>query len=138
MNEFSAKQIQAIGLLAHGVSCRDVAKELSVAPQTISEWKKSPSFVARVNDLKMEALETARIALQQSSNIAVRTLIEIAEKSDNDETRRKAAMDILRMNGFEAGMHESFAWGVGSRTEERMKHEMDGTIDLHDMLKMNF
>jgi hypothetical protein len=134
MNKFSAKQCKAINLLAKGNTGRDVAKELSVTPQTVCEWKKKPDFVAQVNKLKMEGLETARTALQHSSNVAVEALIEIAKESNSDETRRKAALDILRLNGFEAGLHESFAWGIGPKTAKEVEHKMKGTLDLYRML----
>ena len=135
MKDLSAKQLRAITLIAEGKTGKEVAVEVSVAPQTVSEWRKSPLFVAELNNFRMELLETARSALQHAPNLAVATLVELAESSDNPETRRKAALDILRMSGFEPGHYEAYAWGIGQRTVEAAEHELKGTLSLYKMTK---
>ncbi len=135
MNNLSVKQLKAIPLLAQGQTGKQVSKEISVAPQTICEWKKLPEFIAQVNEFTMETLEKARAGLQCSTVTAVAVLSDLAENSKSDETRRKAALDILRMTGFDAGLHESFGWGVGSRTSEGVRSELNGTSELQKLIK---
>jgi hypothetical protein len=48
-------------------------------------------YGGELNNYRMELLETARSALQHALNLAVAALVELAESSDNPETRRKAA-----------------------------------------------
>ena len=91
--------------------------------------------MATLNQLKMEALEEAKCQLNQSPNKAVQTLIDLMENSSSEETRRKAALDILRLTGFEPGKYDSYAWGIGPTDVEAMTHKINGTINLSDMLK---
>jgi signal transduction histidine kinase len=135
MKDLSAKQLQAIPLMAQGKTGKEVAAEVSVTPQTLCEWKKSALFMAELNNFRMEALETARSALQHAPNLAVAALVELAESSDNPETRRKAALDILRLTGFEPGHYEAYAWGIGQRTVEAAEHEINGTLNLYKLTK---
>jgi transposase len=137
MNKLTSKQLKALPLMVQGMSGKDVAKEVSVAPQTVSEWKKSPEFMATLNSLRMEALESAACLLQQSPSKAVQALINLMENSENEETKRKAALDVLRLAGFEPGKHESYAWGVGPTNVEAMTHEINGTVDLSNILKFS-
>ena len=119
------KHIKAITLLASWETCQKVANEVSVSPQTISEWKKQPEFTAELNKMQMESLRSARIKIQQSSVKAVDSLTEIAQASSNDETRRKAALDILRLAGYEPGSQETYAWGIGPRTEADVQEKWE-------------
>lgn len=135
MNKLTSKQLKALPLMAQGMSGKDVAKEVSVTPQTVSEWKNSPAFMATLNILRTEILESARSQLQQSPNKAIQTLIDLMDNSENEETRRKAALDILRLNGFEPGKHECYAWGIGPTDVESMTHKINGTMDIENMLK---
>lgn len=48
-----------------------------------------------------------------------RALVEVIT-TGNPETRRKAALDILRMCGLEPGKHEAFAWGIGPTFPEKV------------------
>lgn len=121
--------------MAQGLLGVEVAKEISVTPQTVSGWKKDPVFMSTLNQHKMELLENARCQLQQSPSKAVQTLIDLMENSESEETRRKAALDILRLTGFEPGKHECYAWGVGPTDVDAMTHKIEGTMDIHSMLK---
>ena len=135
MNNLTSKQIKALPLMVQGIPGKDVATEVNVTPQTVSEWKRCPEFMATLNSLRMEFLENARFQLQQSPSKAVQTLIDLMDNSENEETRRKAALDILRLSGFEPGKHECYAWGIGSTNAESMAHELNGTMDISSMLK---
>jgi len=137
MNDLTAKQCKAVILLAQGHTGREVSKALSVTPQTLCGWKKIPLFVASINNMKMEVLESTRAMLQNTSNVAVSTLTDIVKNSENDETRRKAALDILRLTGFEPGQHETFAWGIGPRSKKGVEDEANSALSLHKLLQMD-
>ena len=92
--------------------------------------------MASFNEFRYQMLESARSQLQFAPSKAVETLFDLMENSLSDETRRKAAMDVLRMAGFEAGRHEPYGWGIGSTSEEYLRHEMDGTLSIHNMLSI--
>ncbi len=137
MKKLNGKQEQAIILLAQGNLSKEVAKEVDVAPQTISEWKKIPEFMAELNDFRYQMLESSRSQLQYITSKAVDTLVDLMDNASSDEVRRKSALDILRMAGFEAGRHECYGWGIGQRDVEKITHEMNGTLDLHTMLSLS-
>lgn len=128
--KLSDKQIQAIPMLASGKRCRAVADELSVSPQTISEWKRQPAFVAEINKLRKESLEAASALIQSSAAKAVETLLELAKEAPNPETRRKAALDLLRLSGYEPGSQETYGWGLGPETEEGVQERWNRDMTL--------
>ncbi len=84
---------------------------------------KLPAFVATINRLKFAGLEATRSKLQSAAETAADTLIAILSDDKNPEIRRKAALDILRMCGLEPGKHESYGWGIGPRTPEKVAEE---------------
>ena len=118
--ELSAKQIKGIVLLVTGMRSKDVATELGLSPQTISEWKSNPYFEAELNKLKLEGLHTARDMIRASANPAIESLVEIAKHAENEETRRKACIDILTLTGFTDPRSGQFGWGVGKTSPEEI------------------
>jgi hypothetical protein len=135
MNNLTPKQQKSITLLAQGMLGKEVAKEVSVTPQTLSGWKNNPEYLAALNNYRFELLEGARTQLQFAPSKAASVLIDLMEYSDSDETRRKAALDILRLTGFEPGHHETYGWGIGYRDAEQVEHDLNGTIGLFNLLK---
>lgn len=125
-------QLKAASMLAEGETCSSVAKKLSVTPQTISTWKKDALFEATTNSIAMEGLKAARIKLHHSVESAIEALTELTRETENPETRRKAAVDVLRLTGFEPGDSSSFSWGIGGTTEEQV--EKDRKIAENPML----
>lgn len=115
-SKLNPNQMQAAKLLSQGLKSCEVATEVSVTPQTISEWKKKPEFEAMINWLTMESLESARSKLQHATTDAVDALLELSNANDAPETRRKAALDILRLTGHEPDKLTTFAWGIGKTT----------------------
>jgi hypothetical protein len=134
MKKLELKHVKAINLLTLGWSGRDIADELKITVQTLIDWKKDPLFMSNVNRLKMEVLENARTDLQNLSQTAVETLEYLMENGKNEETRRKASIDVLRLVGFEPNQNETFAWGIGSTTYTEMKQDLDGTTRLRELL----
>ena len=121
--KLSDKQIQAIPMLASGKKGYEVASELSITPQTISEWKRQPEFVAEHNKLRKEVLDAASAKIQFLVTEAIDVLSEIAKEAPNPETRRKAALDILRLGGYEPGLQQTHGWGLGPQTAERVEEQ---------------
>jgi hypothetical protein len=121
--KLSPKQVQAIVLLAAGTTSRAAAEELSISPQTISEWKRNPAFIAQLNDLQVSAIDAARTKIQQAASDAVDALRELVGDGENPEIRRKAANDILRLAGFEPSSRELYRFGVGPTTVPEVEKE---------------
>ena len=130
----SIKQIKAISLLASGKLCRTVADELSVSPQTISEWKRQPVFVAEINKLRLEALEATSRKIQHSVTDAFNVLITVAQEAPNPETRRKAALDILRLGGYEPGSQQTYGWGLGPQTADGVEERWEKDEEYRQLL----
>ena len=130
----SIKQIKAISLLASGNLCRTVADELSVSPQTISEWKRQPVFVAEINKLRLEALEATSRKIQHSVTDAFNVLITVAQEAPNPETRRKAALDILRLGGYEPGSQQTYGWGLGPQTADGVEERWEKDEEYRQLL----
>lgn len=117
-------------MFVEGKTGKQIAESLSVSPQIVSCWKQSPKFVSKLNNLKMEVLETARINLQQASGLAVTILIEIAKNTKSESLKRKTALDILRLTGFEPGKQDTYGWGVGARTVDHANIQLDRLDEL--------
>lgn len=119
----SSRQVKAIAVLTQGGSGREAAEACKVTPQTLSEWRQNPEFKSRLDTVKMEVLESARDNLQSAAQTAVQALVDLAKNSTHQETRRKAALNILEMTGFTRETIEMFAWGVDSVVIEEAEHE---------------
>lgn len=116
MIKLTPKQVQAANLLAIGRKAKDVAAEIDVTPQTISAWKRDAGFTVYQNRLKMELAEAARDSLRASAKEATDSLVDLLRNSDNDEVRRKTAINILEMVGLYGNYEEcytKFGWGIG-------------------------
>ena len=98
--ELKAIQIEACKLLAAGVSITETAEQIGSVRQTVHRWQKDANFIAYLNSLKSENLESARTMIQSVSSTAVNTLLDIMAKSKNDNARIAAAKEILAMAGF--------------------------------------
>lgn len=102
-------------LLVSGMTGKDVASAINCTPETVSHWKKETEFKALLNSLRIELLEQGRERLRGSIANAMDTLRDIMANSENQEARRKAAMDILRMCGFDGDLQDAMArytWGL--------------------------
>lgn len=125
-----AKQNLAVALLASGKKGCEVASELKVTPQTISEWKRQPEFVAELNKLQMEGIRAARTKIQQSATEAVDALLEIAKEAPNPDTRRRAAVDLLRLGGFEPASLQAYGIGIGPETADAVQAKQERDLAL--------
>jgi transposase-like protein len=105
MIQLTAKKIQAAQLLASGRKCQDVAAEVDVTPQTISQWKREAGFTVYINRFKLESAETALDSFRSLAKDAADELGHLLKNSKSDETRRKVAISILEMIGLYGTFH---------------------------------
>jgi hypothetical protein len=94
------KQRKAAVLLVSGKTGRDVAKEVNCSPETICHWRHDAVFEALCNHLRLDALQAGREALRSAVSGAARVLIDLMGNAQNEEVRRKAALDVLSLVGM--------------------------------------
>jgi tryptophan synthase alpha subunit len=120
--ELKPIQMRAARLLASGTTVSQTAEIIGTVRQTVHAWKKyDDGFIAYLNILKNEQLESTRTQIQAASNIAVNTLVDVMQKSKNDNAKIAAAKEILSMSGFTKESMQMFAWGVGGETVEKVR-----------------
>lgn len=119
------KQIQAASLLAQGWLCKDVAEELEITPQTISEWRRSATFEAHLNELKMESLKSGITHLQSLVVTAAETIGELMKSGETDSIRLKAAETVLAHTGISDPSTGLFGWHIGKTTAEEVKNDQE-------------
>ena len=93
--ELSIRQLKAISLIASGMSSKDTADVIGITPQTLSTWRAIPEFEVALNGLKTEMLNAVHDKLRCASTIAIDSLTDLSKNAKSEETRRKAALDIL-------------------------------------------
>ena len=101
----------------YGELCTQVR---SIPIRPLTEIMK-PRSLTEFNKLRQEALEAATRKIQSIASVAVDVLLEIASDSPNPGVRRKAALDLLRLSGFEPGSQETYGWGLGPVIEDAVK-----------------
>jgi len=121
LNTITPKQLKAISLLASGLTCADVSKKIHVTPQTISVWNKSPAFVAQVNKLKQEMLDSTRSRLIKLGSLAIEELEKLLKECPSYETKRRAINDIFQLIGLSDPSSGLYGWGIGPTTAESVE-----------------
>lgn len=97
--QLSVKQEQAIELLVEGKTVTEVAEEVGVTRQTVSEWKNhDPVFVAEFNRRRSEMWEGGRERLRSLLDRAVEVLEKDLDGPD-PKLRQIAAVHILKAVG---------------------------------------
>lgn len=87
------KMLKAVNLMIEtNLSQRDIAKELDVAEETVSRWKKREDF-------KEKLREEQNNFLSELTRPAMRTMLELLD-SPSDYVRCQAAQDILDRTGY--------------------------------------
>jgi transposase len=81
--------------VAAGQSVRAAARSLGVKESTACNWSGSVEFKARVEKIRSETVSQARSALSHGAVEAVETLVELLGATHDDDTRQKAAKEIL-------------------------------------------
>ena len=95
----SATQIQAAGLFAAGQTGRAVADACGVRPETLSVWRRSPRFLAAIEDAARARLGAARSDLDALLPDAVAVLQLSLAPQQPLEVRLKTALAVLRAAG---------------------------------------
>jgi hypothetical protein len=118
MKELNAKQLQAAVLLSGGTTITLAAEQVGITRVTLHEWlKNDDNFIAHLNGLKHDLMDSARAGLQASVALAVETINSIMISSDNDLVRLSAFKEILNRTGI------NNALTIGSDNPERLKKE---------------
>jgi hypothetical protein len=79
--------------------------------------KNDDVFIAQLNSLKHDLMDSARAGLQASVGLAIETINSIMISSDNDLVRLSACKEILNRTGI------NNALTIGSDNPERLKKE---------------
>lgn len=108
--------------LARGETITSAAELASVTRVTVHAWLRDDSvFLAYLNKLKEETLESARTQLQSASTIAVETLVDVMKKSTNDIAKINAAKEVLSMTGFTKDAGSQYGLGIGGTTQQEVE-----------------
>ena len=87
------KQKKCLEMLIKGdMKQSEIARQLKITPQTISNWKKDEEFA---DELK----KGLKLSIQSLAPKAIKTMGDLLE-SDSDNVRYSAAKDILDRTGF--------------------------------------
>lgn len=91
----SAKQVKCLNLLLLGEMTQvEIAKELQVSENTISNWKKNEEFATEFDRMMRQSINA-------TCSRALRTMIGLLN-SDSDSVRFQASKDLLDRAGYKA------------------------------------
>ena len=125
MKDLNAKQLQAAVLLSGGTTITLAAEQAGVTRVTLHQWlKNDDEFIAYLNSLKRDLVDSARAGLQASVALAIETINTIMTDSDNDVVRLNAAKEVLNRAGI------NHAHTIGSDDAERLRKERLLKIDF--------
>jgi hypothetical protein len=125
MKELNAKQLQTAVLLSGGTTITLAAEQAGVTRVTLHQWlKNDDEFIAYLNSLKRDLVDSARAGLQASVALAIETINTIMTDSDNDVVRLNAAKEVLNRAGI------NHAHTIGSDDAERLRKERLLKIDF--------
>ena len=96
-NELSITQQQAIHLLLTGLNDKEVADELDIARQTVTNWRNHNStFMARLNTERKQAWQANQERLRWLMDRAIGVLSDSLD-SENERLRQSTAVQILKI-----------------------------------------
>ena len=126
MKDLNAKQLQTAVLLSGGTTITLAAEQAGVTRVTLHQWlKNDDEFIAYLNSLKRDLVDSARAGLQASVALAIETINTIMTDSDNDVVRLNAAKEVLNRAGI------NHAHTIGSDDAERLRKERLLKIDFY-------
>ena len=118
MTELSAKQLQAAILLVGGATVTATAAETGLTRVTLHHYLKNDDlFIAHLNGLKQDLIDSGRAGLQASVALAIETINSLMTGSDNDIVRLNAAKEVLNR----AGINNALV--IGSDDADLLKRE---------------
>lgn len=89
-NILRPRQIKALSLILEGMPLHEVAQQVGVSRQTVSEWKNHhPAFKAKLECLRMEADEELHFVLPMNEGFMISQLRKVAQEAP-PEIRLKA------------------------------------------------
>ena len=96
-NELSISQQQAIHLLLTGLNDKQVAAELGVARQTVTNWRNHDSiFMAGLNSERKSAWQANQERMRSLMARAIDVLADCLD-SENERVRQSTAVQILKV-----------------------------------------
>ena len=95
LSDLTPKQVQALPLIAVGVSAIEVAKKIGVSPQQISVWKKQTNFLTELRRIRSDAMSEAVCALSAMAIAAVEVMGSLLREAENESVRLKAAIFLI-------------------------------------------
>ena len=100
MAELTPKQEKAAVLLIAGKSGVETAKALDISPETVCKWKQIPEFEALMNQLRGDAMESARETIRSTAKTAADTLRSLVTGAESESVRLRACVHLLEYLGF--------------------------------------
>ena len=95
--ELSITQQQAIHLLLTGLNDKEVATELEIARQTVTNWRNHDStFIASLNSERKQAWQANQERLRWLMDRAIGVLSDSLD-SENERLRQSTAVQILKI-----------------------------------------
>ena len=82
-------------MLAVGMQASEVAKKANVSQVQLSEWKKTPTFMAALNIVRRNSLKDAEIAITALAMEAVQVLRDSLSKKSSMQIRLRAAIYVI-------------------------------------------
>ena len=105
-----------------GKNIKTTAEEIGSARASVHRWlKEDNNFIAFLNQLKNENIESTLVQIQLASSIAVNTLVDVMQNSNNDIAKINAADKILSMSGMTINSMRLYGWGIGADTPEKVE-----------------
>ena len=95
MTDLKPKQLEVAVLLATGETISSAAIKAAVSRSVVHEWLRDCAFVAHLNGLKHEIIDSSIARIQNATTLALDTVLDIMQKSKNDSVRMAAAKSIL-------------------------------------------
>ncbi|MGZ4959544.1 MAG: helix-turn-helix domain-containing protein [Methylomonas sp.] len=133
MSEIDLKpmKLKVAGLLAVGVSVTKAAELSDCSRQSVYRWlKDDDEFVAYLNGLKNEQIESVRSSLQAAAGMAVRTIISLMKNSTNEAVKLSAAKELLNSSGVLYSLPSHFNDDLENlRSVRKMNESMNSLTD---------
>ena len=96
----SADKLVALAALARGESYDHPAKAAGVRRETLYRWRKEPDFSTAWQQIRQAMHAEVADGLILGAKVAMRSMIDLATRADDEKIRFQAAQDLLqRLDG---------------------------------------
>jgi hypothetical protein len=118
MIELSANQLKAAILIVGGATITATAAQTGLTRVTLHDWLKNDDlFIAHINSLKQDLIDSGRAGLQASVALAIETINSLMMTSENDIVKLNAAKEVLNRVGINTALV------IGSDDADLLKRE---------------